>query len=99
MRFYHACTDCGCPGVERGFNRCARARARLCPAQTPAQPTEAPPESVQAAPAGRDGPGRLPHSTGLGRLRGMVRQGGLRNRDEVDAHRELEYLDMMDAGL
>lgn len=24
---------------------------------------------------------------------------GLRNRDEVDAHRELEYLDMMDAGL
>ena len=45
MSYYHACTDCGCPGVERDFNRWGSCAGKPRPAQTPALALPAPPDA------------------------------------------------------
>lgn len=89
--YYHACRICGCPGVERDFNKCGSCAGKQHQAQTPAPALNAPLEAVQAV--------TEPTAQDWADFGAWCLEVDLRDQDLQDAHRELEYQDMLDAEL
>ncbi len=107
--YFYACTDCGCPGVERDFNRCGSCCLRKPrPAQSAALALPAPPEAVQAVPLAHQAillasqQRLLDYETtpqDWAEFGEFCREMNQRDQDLRDARREVEYQDMLDAQL
>jgi len=89
--YYHACTDCGCLGVERDFNRCGSCAGKSQVPQPAVLIPTAPVEATQAT--------EEPTAQDWQDYYAWCQEQDLRDRDMMDAHRELEYQDILDAQL
>ena len=96
MSYYHACTDCGCPGVEHDHYRCGSCAGLPDQPPNPAAPAPiAPPEAAGAT----ETTPYEPTEADLADYHAWCQEQDHQARDMMDAHREMEYQDMMDARL